>query len=73
MNAQHHGMNTPGEILNKALEKEMQARDFYGELALGCRVIFVRELLEKLQNEEDRHVRMIQQMLSRLASGKDIA
>jgi len=62
-------MTTPDQILKKALEKEKQACDFYGELALGCTVEFVRDLLEKLRDEESKHVHMIQNMISRLESG----
>ena len=59
-------LKTPDEILNKALEKETQARDFYAELAAECPVDFVRELLETLQNEEYKHMKMIKNMLGRL-------
>jgi rubrerythrin len=65
-------MTTPDQILQKALEKETQARDFYAEFALSCGVDFVRELLEKLRNEESKHMRMIQDMRARLESGKVI-
>jgi len=59
-------LTTPDAILRKALEKETQARDFYAELASRTSVSFVRELLETLQNEESKHVRMIQDMIGRL-------
>ena len=72
MAPRQHTMTTPDQILQKALEKETQARDFYGELALSCAVDFVRELLEKLRNEESKHMRMIQDMRARLESGKVI-
>jgi rubrerythrin len=58
------------KILRQALEKETQAHDFYAELAASCTVDFVKELLLKLQNEEAKHMRMIQDMLGRLESGK---
>jgi rubrerythrin len=64
-----HVVTTPEEILRKALEKETQARDFYAELAASCSVDLVRELLEKLQNEESKHMRMIRDMIGRLESG----
>ena len=67
-----YGLTTPDEILRKALEKEEQAREFYGELAAVCSVEFVRELLQRLENEEAKHVRMVEAMLSRLESGKDV-
>lgn len=59
-------MATPDEILSTALDKETQARNMYEELAEKCSVDFVRELLEKLQNEETKHIRMIEDMLRRL-------
>jgi rubrerythrin len=64
-----HVVTTPEQILRKALEKETQARDFYAELAASCSVDLVRELLEKLQNEESKHMRMIRDMIGRLESG----
>jgi len=60
---------TPDVILRIALVKEMQARDLYEELARECSVDFVRELLEKLQNEESKHVHMVEEMLGRLEAG----
>jgi rubrerythrin len=64
-----HNLTTPDQILKKALEKEKQAHDFYEELSLKCSVEFVRELLEKLRDEESKHIHMIQSMLSRLELG----
>ena len=72
MAPRQHNTTTPDQILQKALEKETQARDFYGELALSCAVDFVRELLEKLRNEESKHMRRIQDMRAKLESGKGI-
>ena len=65
-------MATPDEILRLALDTETQARDFYKKMAVSCSVDFVKELLETLQNEETKHIRMIDHMLTRLESGKDI-
>ena len=65
-------MRTPDQILQKALEKERQSRAFYAGLAADCSVVFVRELLEKLQNEESKHVLMIEKMMARLESGRDV-
>lgn len=63
---------TVAEILQKALEREIQARDFYAELASSCGVSFVTEFLEKLQNEESKHIRMVKDMIGRLESGKGV-
>jgi rubrerythrin len=65
-------MTSPDQILREALERETQARDFYAELAVGCSVDFVRELLERLQSEESKHMHMIQDMLGRLGSERAI-
>jgi rubrerythrin len=62
-------LTTPNEILRAALEKETQARDFYTELEKNCSVDFVKDLLLTLQNEESRHVHMIQKMLGRVEAG----
>jgi rubrerythrin len=70
--ANEYGLITPDEILRAALEKETQARDFYAKLALGCSVDFVKELLQTLQNEEAKHMHMIQKMLGRLDSGNSL-
>jgi rubrerythrin len=69
---EQHALRTPNEILHAALEKEMQARDFYAELAVHIKVDFVKELLLKLQNEETKHVHLIESMLGRLAAGRDV-
>ncbi len=62
-------LKTPAEILGAALEKENAARDFYAGLAAHCHVDFVRDLLQRLQNEEEKHADLIRKMLARLAGG----
>lgn len=62
-------LTTPDEILQAALEKETQARDFYEELGKNCSVDFVKELLLTLQNEESKHMHLIQKMLGRVDAG----
>ena len=66
-------LTTPDQILRTALEKEKEASDFYAELLVDCSVDFVRDLLLKLHEEESKHAQMIQNMLQRLYSGKEIA
>ena len=63
---------TIAQVLNKSLDREKQAHDFYSRLAAGCSVDCVRELLNKLADEESKHVTMIQKMLVRLELGKDV-
>jgi rubrerythrin len=67
-----HDLSTPEGILHTALEKETQARDFYAGLAAHCSVDFVKQLLEKLEDEESKHMHLIQGMIERLNSGRDI-
>ena len=62
-------LTTPNEILQAALEKETQARDFYEELGKNCSVDFVKDLLLTLQNEESKHMHLIQKMLGRVDAG----
>ena len=62
-------LTTPNEILQAALEKETQARDFYEELGKNCSVDFVKDLLLTLQNEESKHMHLIQKMLKRVDVG----
>ena len=59
-------LKTPVEILQAAAEKETSARDFYAELAARCRTDFVRDLLLRLHNEEEKHLDLIHKMLARL-------
>ena len=62
-------LTTPNEILQAALEKETQARDFYEELGKNCSVDFVKDLLLTLQNEESKHMHLIQKILGRVEAG----
>ena len=61
-------LRTPDQILRAALEKEMDARDFYAELANRCHVDFVKELLLQLQVEEEKHAALIRKAQARLGS-----
>ena len=61
-------LRTPDQILRAALEKELDARDFYAELANRCHVDFVKELLLQLQVEEEKHAALIRKALARLGS-----
>ena len=65
--------DTPDKILHAALEKERQARDFYEGLLPACSVGFVKELVEKLMNEESKHIRMVEDIIVRLNLGRDIS
>ena len=63
-------LSTPDEILNAALAKERQSREFYARLADQCRIDIVRKLLERLKDEETKHERMIEDMLADLRLGR---
>jgi rubrerythrin len=68
--ANYKRLSTPDEILNVALAKERQSRQLYAGLAEQCRIEMVRELLEKLKDEENKHVKMIEEMLAHLRLGR---
>ena len=63
-------LSTPEEILNAALAKERQSRQFYSGLAEQCAVDTVRQLIEKLKDEENKHVKMIEEMMASLRLGR---
>jgi len=65
-------LRTYDQILQVALAKEMEARDFYDEEAAHCGVDSVRRLLEKLKDEESKHIRLVQGMITKLSAGRDI-
>jgi len=65
-------LRTSDQILQVALAKEKEARDFYDEQAVHCHVDFVRKLLEKLKDEESKHIRLVQGMITKLSVGRDI-
>ena len=67
-----HDPMTPEEILQAALVREEHARSLYTMLAAQCGVGFVRELLEKLADEEAKHAHLIQEMITRLHTGQDL-
>ncbi|HUL21599.1 MAG TPA: ferritin family protein [Thermodesulfobacteriota bacterium] len=63
-------LSTPDEILNAALAKERQSRVFYAGLAEQCQIEMVKGLLEKLKDEENKHVKMIEEMMANLRLGR---
>ena len=63
-------LSTVDEILDAALAKECQSRDFYSGLAEQCRVDLARQLIEKLKDEENKHVKMIEAMMASLRLGR---
>ena len=65
-------LTTPDQILQAALVKEEEAHQFYGDLLTHCQVQIVRELVERLRNEEHKHIRMVEEMITKLNLGKDL-
>jgi len=63
---------TPGEILDVALKKEKQAYSFYKRLATQTKVEMVRELIEKLSDEEYKHRKLIEDMIARMNLGREV-
>ncbi len=68
---QEEKINTAYDTLQAALKREHQAYDFYANLAENCRIESLMELLEKLREEENKHARMIEKMLSKMLLGHD--
>ena len=62
-------LKTPAELLKAALAKEQQAHDFYDHAILQCKLPMVRELLERLKDEESRHIRLVEAMLAKFELG----
>jgi rubrerythrin len=70
MSSQHP--TTPEEILRETLRREEEAYHFYGHLAAGCQIVFIKELLERLKDEEYKHVEMIQRLITKLNLGEEL-
>lgn len=68
---QQSKLTTAYETLQSALKRERQAYEFYAKLAGDCRIEGLRELLEKLRDEENKHIKMIEKMLSQMRLGHD--
>jgi rubrerythrin len=61
------------EILRVALAKEKASHRFYSDMLMERRAEIAGDLLQRLKNEEYRHIRMIETMMARLEMGKDMA
>ena len=57
-------------ILAMALKKEEAAYRFYDGVLKDLKVDFLRELVEKLREEESKHVLMIRKRIAKLEAGK---
>jgi rubrerythrin len=63
---------TPDEILSAALAREEEAHAFYAGLAGDCHFDAVKDVLERLRDEEARHVRLIRELTTKLNLGRNI-
>lgn len=58
------------EILAKAIQKEIKARDFYGDMEKKIVVSKVKKMVNKIANEEVGHISLLSRRFSRVF-GKD--
>ena len=63
-------LGTPRDMLELALRKEKAAYKFYDRLVQQSKVRMVSEMLEKLRNEEYKHVELVEKMISRMELGR---
>ena len=64
---------TPSEILDMALRKEQSAYRFYDRMARSSAGTIMLDLLEKLREEEGRHVQLIERKLAALRLGRSVS
>ena len=62
-------LHSEDRILREAERREIEARDFYDHLLPYTHVAEVRELLELLKGEEDKHLELIRKMTAKLSLG----
>ena len=70
MTDKKHEPRLPMDILQAAREKERSARDFYGELLASTKIESIRALLQRLKNEESKHLSLIEKLMSDLRMGR---
>ena len=66
MSTKKSPLGTPIDILTAALTRERDAYRFYDQLLNTTTVSMLQELLEKLRDEEHKHILMIEQKISKL-------
>ena len=64
-------LGTPDGILEAALSRKKDACQFYNDVQARCTVDAVRNLVERLRDEETKQVRMIEGMITNLNLGHD--
>ena len=70
MNTKNRSLPTPVAILETALKKEEEAYHFYDALLQDTKVVVIQELLEKLRDEESKHILMVKKILTKIKLGK---
>jgi len=70
MSIKNQSLPTPVAILEAALKKEEKSYHFYDVLLEDTKVVIVQELLEKLRDEESKHILMIKKILTKIKRGK---
>jgi rubrerythrin len=69
MSAEKKRLRTPLDILEAALGKEKDAYRFYDDLLKEVKVVMVQEILEKLRDEEHKHILMIEREITKTKRG----
>jgi rubrerythrin len=69
MRAENKKLRTPIDILEAALAKERDAYRFYDDLLKEVKVVMVQEILEKLRDEEHKHILMIEREITKTKRG----
>ncbi len=70
MSIKNQSLHTPVAILEAALKKEEISYHFYDALLQDTKVVIVQEILEKLRDEESKHILMIKKILTQIKLGK---
>lgn len=64
-----HDWDNPLAVLSEALKREQAAYNFYASLRDHARLEMIRVLTERLCEEERRHIRLIEKMITKLRLG----
>jgi rubrerythrin len=67
MSDETNRLTTIPEILEEALRREKDAYRFYDSLLKDTRVGIVRDVIEQLRQEEQKHIRIIEEKITELS------
>ena len=62
--------NSMSQILEVALKREREAYRFYDRLLSETKVGILKEILEQLRDEEQKHIRMIEKKIAQMNLGQ---